>query len=238
MKPFKILTLLCASLLLQACSSPEVKAVADAPEFTDQFASHFNGQLVLGAKTRVFTPCDSHIQYQIKLSKTQIKQILPHLKHPYDELYVELTGHLSVPSQTGYNADYQAILHTQQINTVKPSGSTCQSFNDNLSKHWIGHYAAQSTTSDLITSLELNPDHSARTIYRYNNGDLPVVESGFWQPISNHQVQVTMTLYQQQYLVTERIFTQKDNALFADKEKIGEKEYSITQGGLLLFRDK
>ncbi len=238
MKPLRVLSLLCTSLLLQACSSPEVHTVADEPEFSDQFASHFNGQLVLGAKTQVFSPCDSHIQYQIKLSETQIEKILPHLKHPYDELNVELTGYLSVPSKTGYNADYLAILHTQKIDTVKPSGSTCQPVNDNLSKHWIGHYAAQSTTSNLITSLELNPDHSARTIYRYNNGDLPIVESGFWQPVNNHQVQVTMTLHQQQYLVTERIFTQKDNALFTDKEKIGEKEYAISQGGLLLFREE
>lgn len=236
MKPVKILTLLGVSLFLQACSSST--AHHELSEKANQPVSHFNGQLVIGSQTRVFTPCNSQIQYQIVVSAKQLKALMPHMKHPNDALSVELTGYLSVPSQTGYNADYRAILHTRNITAIKPAGVSCQTAIHSQNQPWTGRYSAQSTTSGLITTLALNPDHSARTTYTYSNERFPVIEDGFWQPINNKQVQVTMTLHQQQFLVTERVFTVRGDALFAGKEKIGNKDYAIPQGGLLLFKEQ
>ncbi|MCE0493548.1 hypothetical protein [Vibrio salinus] len=237
MKPFKILTFLCACLLMQSCSSPAQKyqhLVASS-----QPVSYFNGHLILGAQTQLFSPCDSQIQYQIYFSQAQLKRILPRIRHPYDELYVELTGNLIPPSLSGYNADYRAILKTAQINRIQEARKRCYPIPENVSQKWVGHYSAQSTKSDMVTTLELHPDHSARTTYHHSShNELPVVEKGYWQALGTNKVQVVMTLYQQQFLITERVFTKKENTLFADKEKIGQKEYTIAPDGLLLFREK
>jgi putative lipoprotein len=76
------------------------------------------------------------------------------------------------------------------------------------------------------------------TTYSYNNGDPSIVEQGFWQQLNQNQVQVVMTRHQQQYLISERIFTLDNGKLVAEKEKVGNVVYPIANGGLVLFEAK
>lgn len=109
--------------------------------------------------------------------------------------------------------------------------------NQDHSESWVGYYHAESTDNPLFTvHLELNADHSAVTTYEYLNDQPSTVERGFWQQLNPNQVQVTMTRHQQQYLVSERIFTRDGHQLTAKKEKVSEIVYPIADGGLTLFK--
>lgn len=107
---------------------------------------------------------------------------------------------------------------------------------DNTLK-WTGEYLAQSTeTAGFTVSMTLLPDHTAITRYEYPDNSPATEERGFWQQLNNQQVQVIMTRHQQQYLVSQRIFTLSDNQLTATQEKVGDVLYPIANGGLVLFK--
>lgn len=108
--------------------------------------------------------------------------------------------------------------------------------NQDHSQDWAGFYQATSANSNnLSVFLELNPDHSATTTYRYDNGESDSVEQGYWQSLNSTQVQVVMTHHQQQPLLSQRIFSREDNKITAHKEKVGDMVYDIRDGGLTLF---
>jgi len=325
MTRFHILILFSAGLLLLGCSTPRPSTISTIGKPT---ATLFKGTMVLGNQTQLFSPCNSRAQFQMELSPSLYNQMIQMTHHSYDALYAEIIGYLKIPSQTGYNADYQAKLHVLRINIIKPSGpQQCQSrqgtfaidkyghwetdvsptklqFHQNNQHHqmfniskknitatsrtyisdraslvmeaipcktisgkelygwtsrlkkgsttfsgcgkisnydenalWYGRYSAQSTQLNFTTSLELNPDHTARTLYDYQDGHPPIVETGFWQPIDQHRVQVVMTLHQQQYLVVERIYTRHHHILHTNEEYVKGKKYLIAQGGLSLFKE-
>ncbi|MEZ8950027.1 COG3650 family protein [Vibrio sp. 10N.247.311.18] len=293
------------------------------------------GQVVVGHESRTFTPCGSQQQYWLDLSPELALEAQGLSTRPYQALYGELIGHLTVPSQTGYNADFTARFVVDQVNIltaenpdrcVQPlrstrvfgnepfwsatfdkdqlkytkmgeqpqtldieSSRTTSSSRDyqlegkaaqgklNLTKEscsdgmsdsiygwhaklnlndsnyngcatvsnqdptldWSGLYFASSTqNSGFSINLELNNDHSAITNYSYSNGDPSIVEQGFWQQLNQNQVQVVMTRHQQQYLISERIFTLDNGKLIAEKEKVGNVVYPIANGGLVLFEAK
>ncbi|MFA0382350.1 COG3650 family protein [Vibrio sp. 10N.222.54.A3] len=293
------------------------------------------GQVVVGHESRTFTPCGSQQQYWLDLSPELALEAQGLSTRPYQALYGELIGHLTVPSQTGYNADFTARFVVDQVNIltaenpdrcVQPLRSTRVFGNEpfwsatfdkdqlkytkmgeqpqtldiessrttsisrdyqlegkaaqgklNLTKEscsdgmsdsiygwhaklnlndsnyngcatvsnqdptldWSGLYFASSTqNSGFSINLELNNDHSAITTYSYSNGDPSIVEQGFWQQLNQNQVQVVMTRHQQQYLISERIFTLDNGKLIAEKEKVGNVVYPIANGGLVLFEAK
>jgi putative lipoprotein len=84
--------------------------------------------------------------------------------------------------------------------------------------------------------MTLLPDHTAITRYEYPDNSPATEERGFWQQLNNKQVQVIMTRHQQQYLVSQRIFTLDGNKLIAKQEKVGDIVYPIANGGLVLFK--
>ncbi|MCZ4311249.1 COG3650 family protein [Vibrio atlanticus] len=293
------------------------------------------GQVVVGHESRTFTPCGSQQQYWLDLPPELALEAQGLAARPYQALYGELIGHLTVPSQTGYNADFTARFVVDQVNILTaenpnrceqplrstrafgnepfwsatfdkdqlkytkmgeqpqsldiessrttPSrrdyqleGKTAQgklnltkeSCSDGMSDSiygwhaklnlndsnyngcatvsnqdptldWSGLYFASSTQNSGFTiNLELNDDHSAITTYSYSNGDPSIVEQGFWQQLNPNQVQVVMTRHQQQYLISERIFTLDNGKLVAEKEKVGNVVYPIANGGLVLFEAK
>lgn len=100
------------------------------------------------------------------------------------------------------------------------------------------YFASSTQNAGFSVTLELNDDHSAITTYSYSNGDDPIIEQGFWQQLNTNQVQVVMTRHQQQYLISERIFTREGNQLRAKKERVGNVVYPIADGGLVLFKTK
>lgn len=293
------------------------------------------GQVVVGHESRTFTPCGSQQQYWLDLTPELALEAQGLSTRPYQALYGELIGHLTVPSQTGYNADFTARFVVDQVNILTAenpdrcdqplrstrvfgnepfwsasfdkdqlkytkmgeqpqildieSSRTTPSSRDyqlegkaaqgklNLTKEscsdgmsdsiygwhaklnlndsnyngcatvsnqdptldWSGLYFASSTqNTGFSINLELNDDHSAITTYSYSNGDPSIVEQGFWQQLNQNQVQVVMTRHQQQYLISERIFTLDNGKLVAEKEKVGNVVYPIANGGLVLFEAK
>lgn len=131
-----------------------------------------------------------------------------------------------------YGWQAQLTIGEQQYQGCAVLGNTDTSLN------WSGIYYASSTTnSGFSVSMQLGQDHTAITRYSYTNGDPDVVEKGYWQPLNSDQIQVVMTRHQQQYLVTERIFTRSGEQLKATQEKVGTTVYPIASGGLVLFKD-
>ncbi len=291
------------------------------------------GQVVVGHESRTFTPCGSQQQYWLDLSPELALEAQGLATRPYQILYGELIGHLTVPSQTGYNADFTARFVVDQVNMItaenpercdqplhstrafgnepfwsatfeknqiqytamgsdaqwlnidarritpnardyqlsaKTTQGTLQLNKENCSDgmsnaiygwesklnlnnnrytgcaavanqdptlNWHGLYLANSTqNSGFSVSLALNHDHSAITTYSYSDDTPSIVEQGFWQQLNANQVQVVMTRHQQQYLVSERIFTLDNGKLIAEKEKVGNVIYPIANGGLVLFK--
>ncbi|SJN56289.1 hypothetical protein VR7878_01699 [Vibrio ruber DSM 16370] len=108
--------------------------------------------------------------------------------------------------------------------------------NQDPSTSWVATYHATSTRQDNFSvTLRLKADHTAETLYRYQNDPVPIVETGFWQVLNADQIQVVMTQHQQQYLLSQRIFTRQGNRLHAPKEQVGQQIYDISEGGLTLF---
>lgn len=108
--------------------------------------------------------------------------------------------------------------------------------NSDPSVHWTGEYFASSTkNSGFSVTLTINPDHSAITQYTYNNGEAPIIEKGYWQQLNSDQIQVVMTRHQQQYLVSQRIFTRDGKTIMAEKEQVGNVVYPLANGGLVLY---
>ncbi|MDN3615523.1 COG3650 family protein [Vibrio gallaecicus] len=339
MKAFKNPATWLAILALQGCSSaPEVvtepelpPATLDEPKSIQPQTFIMRGQVVVGHETRTFTPCGSQQQYWLDLPKGALQQALALPSRPYQTMYGEMIGHLSVPSQTGYNADFTARFVVEQVNllttenpercsqplrptrafgtepfwsasfnkdqiTYTPMGDKPQNLaiqssrvsadkrqyslndgelelqketcNDGMSDSiygwksqltigskdldgcatvanvdstldWSGLYFASSTDNiGFSVQLELHGNHSATTTYSYTSGEPSIIEQGFWQQLNKDQVQVVMTQHQQQYLISERIFTRDGYQLTAEKEKVGNVVYPISNGGLTLFRAK
>jgi putative lipoprotein len=325
-------------LFLQACSSlsePKVsRASLDKPESIHPPDIIFRGQIVIGQETSSFTPCHSRQQYLMMLPNKQYSKVIALSPSPYQAIYGEVIGHLAIPSQTGFNADYRAKLLVKKINYIatdavkecsrnnqdmqamgnspswwvqplspassrvlqvklpdstpqqwpiteiqqtpvsriyqtesgqlKLSPSLCQFDQKTLygwiailntdrnrykgcarisnrdpSLSWVATYSATSTIkSNFSVTLRLFPDHSAQTRYQDQGTSLPIVENGFWQSLNRDQVQVVMTQHQQQYLLSQRIFTRQENHIHATREQVGQKIYPIADGGLTLYRDK
>ena len=331
------------SFALQGCvtapdapKKPELPpATLDEPLSIQPQTFIMRGQVVVGHESRTLTPCGSHQQYWLDLTPELALEAQGLSTRPYQALYGELIGHLTVPSQTGYNADFMARFVVNQANILTAenpdrcdqplrstrvfgnepfwsatfdkdqlkytkmseqpqildieSSRTTPSSRDyqlegkaaqgklNLTKEscsdgmsdsiygwhaklnlydsnyngcatvsnqdptldWSGLYSASSTqNTGFSINLELNDDHSAITTYSYSNGDPSIVEQGFWQQLNQTQVQVVMTRHQQQYLISERIFTLDNGKLIAEKEKVGNVVYPIANDGLVLFEAK
>lgn len=111
--------------------------------------------------------------------------------------------------------------------------------NSDPTLEWSGVYFASSTQqTGFSVNLTLEQDHTAQTRYEYANGEPAVVEQGYWQQLNPNQIQVVMTRHQQQYLVSERIFTRDGYQLTTTQEKVGQSVYPIADGGLVLFRSQ
>lgn len=230
------LTLMVTSALL-GCSSTTIQPDKPAP-ITHQPAT-IQGRIVIGAETSSLTPCATQAQYLLVLSREQQQQFAAQIRHPYQELYVELSGELQVPSQTGFNADYRARILVQQINQIGQDAiqGCATATSSDPQRHWAASYQAQSQQANgLQIELTLQANHLATTEYRYPDNRTPIIEQGFWQQLNPQQIEVVITHYQQQYLVTRRIFTLSGNTLHTDQEQIGQKLYPIRDGGITLFR--
>lgn len=108
--------------------------------------------------------------------------------------------------------------------------------NQDATLGWSGTYFASATHNNgFAVTLNLNGDHSATTRYHYSDGSADIIERGYWQQLNNQQVQVVMTRHQQQYLLSQRIFTRSNHTLTATHEQVGNMVYPISDGGLVLY---
>ncbi|CAM3925993.1 hypothetical protein VA7868_02641 [Vibrio aerogenes CECT 7868] len=337
MKTPRLLIILLTMHLLQACSLPVSSPQPGKRDVSLENLANiktpdilFRGRITIGPKSSSFSPCGSRQQYLLHLTPAMQRTLMTMAKTPYQEIYGEVFGHLAIPSLTGYNADFQAMLVTKQLNYATPDslkscsqayqptqasgikpvwsvmlsgqkviatlpGQTNQQWhlqqiqtqadrrlyltsqgqlsltpetcrpdksqvygwtatlthnkqrrygcarlsNIDASRSWVGTYFASSTKSNNFSvTLHLYPDHSARTLYTYTNDPAPLIETGFWQALNDHQVQVVMTQHQQQYLLSQRIFSRDGDKLHTQKEQVGAQIYQINNGGLTLYREK
>lgn len=108
-----------------------------------------------------------------------------------------------------------------------------------ITQHWSGRYQGTSyidNTPVLITTVTLNPDHSATTRYDYPSGEPSLNEVGFWQQASDNTVQVVMTQHQGRRLISERVFTFDDNRITVKEETVNGQTFSLGGDGLSLER--
>lgn len=102
---------------------------------------------------------------------------------------------------------------------------------------WQGEYAAQSTKNLGFTiSVNLNSDHTAVTRYDYADGSNSTRELGYWQALSDSEVEVVSTVHQGQRLVAKRVYTQQGEQLVATKETVNGTDYPLQDGGIVLFK--
>lgn len=121
---FRILVALGCSTLV-ACSGSEsyksatsTNANLSLPDSVIHRNIVFRGKLITGNEGSSLIPCGTREQYTLALSPQMEKTLAQQTQYPYQELYGELIGYLEAPSQTGFNADYQAQLVVKQINFV------------------------------------------------------------------------------------------------------------------------
>jgi putative lipoprotein len=338
----KIIAIFGLVLLTQSCSlSPNPSTLSSAATPSKSTFSRASstqqpmtfisrGRLVLGSGASTFTPCYSRDQYQLRLSDQNRQAILALNQASYQELYAEISGTLDIPSKTGFNADYRAILLVDNVNYVAPdalegcrqssNGTTAKgernqwsatedgghitlmvaqgsnqelaitsavhkpnehyyqlnngslklqnglchighelfgwqsimatsgdryqgcaklSNQDISAAQWAGNYFATSTKNrGFSIQLTLNDNHTAQTEYLYTDEGNSMVETGFWQQLGEDKLQVIMTQHQQQYLLSQRIFSRKGNSITATHEQVGSQSYKIDNGGLTLFREQ
>ncbi|USD65372.1 hypothetical protein [Vibrio sp. SCSIO 43136] len=109
--------------------------------------------------------------------------------------------------------------------------------NQDPTQVWTGIYLAQSNHNQgFSVELELEADHTAITRYVYTNGERAREERGFWQQLNDQQLYVTTTHHQQQPLLSERIYDLQDDKLIAKKERINGQIYTLSDGGLVLYK--
>lgn len=111
--------------------------------------------------------------------------------------------------------------------------------NQDATQDWVATYQAQANQSTPFSvTLQLNPDHTASTTYRYTSGEGDTVERGVWQQLHPQQVQVISTHLQGQPLLSERLYSREGYQLTAEQEKVGSMVYDIANGGLSLYKTK
>lgn len=237
-----IFSLSLAGCTLQSTPSPNLStqpATLENPATISRQPATIQGRLVVGNDASSLTPCASHAQFLLVLNREQQLLLANQIHYPYQELYAEIIGELQVPSQTGFNADYRARMLVTQIKSLGQDaihGCATATESDTTSR-WAASYQAQSQQENgLRIKLDLQANHLATTEYHYPDNLNPIIEQGFWQQLNPQQVEVVITRYQQQYLVTRRIFTRTGKTLHTDQEKIGQKLYPIRDGGITLFR--
>ncbi|MDG3086679.1 hypothetical protein P7F88_11410 [Vibrio hannami] len=126
---------------------------------------------------------------------------------------------------------------TNKLTNRKLDGCASLS-NMDTTLNWSGNYSATSTKNGGFSiSLTMKEDHSATITYSSEGTVGSTIERGFWQQVNPKQVQVIMTRYQGQRLISERLFTLSDGKLEAKEEIINGNKYPIADGGLVLYSE-
>lgn len=105
-----------------------------------------------------------------------------------------------------------------------------------IAQDFVGTYQSKANAG-LITTLQLNADHSAITRYEYQNGDPTLVENGFWQQ-EGDKIQVLMTEHDGKNIKALRIFSVDGFQLKAEKEIVNGIEYQLGADGLTVQKMK
>ncbi len=210
--------------LTERCAAPlhSTYALGDQPEWTASFEQDQIKLAILGRESRLYALTDTEIsplKREYRFNDGQLTLAKSHCIHP----------------RSGDVFSWSATLDTQ-----RNQYQGCAALSNGDSSHdWLGSYYATSTQNQSFSvQLTLEPDHSAFTYYHYSNGAPSTQEKGFWQQLNPNQIKVTMTHYQRQPLLSERIFTRSEQRLKAVKEKVNGVIYPIQGDGLELFLEE
>ncbi|MCL9777535.1 COG3650 family protein [Vibrio methylphosphonaticus] len=156
-------------------------------------------------------------------------------RYEFDDANLTMTNKLCNDTMSDSVYGWSAAL----VMDDQPRQGCATVSNRDRTLNWVNTYTAQSTENTGFTvSMTLNADHTAITRYDYADQSPATEERGFWQQLNDQQVQVVMTRHQQQYLVSQRIFTREESSLVATEEKVGNILYPISNGGLRLYKNQ
>lgn len=244
MKPFKLTLTIIAAMGLQACSTiysllPNSEPLASLEQLDSVTPQTIvlQGELNFQQERAIFTPCGSDQHYQLQISESLMDKITQNMTPSFAPRPVPMTiwGHFSSPERSDDGMAIDAHFHVEQLDV---NAQLCEE-SDKVQEdgNWIGSYQSEATDeTPLVITLELHQDYSMTTYYHYNNGEPDSLESGYWQPLNTDQIHVVITHFQDQFLLSDRIFTLDGNTISADKERVGTQVYPIANGGLTLQR--
>lgn len=226
------------------------------------------GALNFQQSRAIFTPCGSEQHYQLQLSSRLMDKITQNTTPSFAPRPVPMTvwGHFSAPGRSddiqsvndnlsidnsleiddntviddsAISADNIAIDAHFNVKQLTVNDQFCEK-SDQVPEdgNWVGSYQSEANETPLVVTLELHQDHSMLTRYHYTNGEPDSLESGYWQPLNSEQIQVVITHFQDQYLLSDRLFIRDGDTLRTDKERVGEQVYPIANGGLQLQRNE
>lgn len=171
-------------------------------------------------------PPQHHNLVQTRLSSEQ-------RQYQLEQETLTLERGLCSDKPTRYLTGWQASL-TQEKQTLRGCGHLSDM---DSTTNWTGIYSASSKHNNgFSVELQLNPDHSATTLYYQAETQPTRSESGYWQQVNPDQIQVIMTRHQGQRLTANRLFTGNQYQLHTNEELVNDTLYQIKDGGLTLYR--
>ncbi len=165
------------------------------------------------------------------ISTQQIK----HHSRAYQSDSFSLTMQREYCSDTMSDAIYG---WSSQLTALDTTQTGCGAIsNHDTTQVWTGEYQAV-TPHGLAITLTLNSDHSATTLYHSEQENSNTEESGVWQQVNSNQIHVLMSRHQRLYMISERIFTRKEQSISAENEKVNGQVYGLGPNGITLFKKK
>jgi hypothetical protein len=105
-------------LFLQACSS-----IANSQLRTDVRDQTLIGHYIYGHEVNSFQPCDNKEVFWVKgsseLLELMARKYSVYAAHPYNEVFVEITGNFESKATDGFAMDYDGQIHVTKVILMK-----------------------------------------------------------------------------------------------------------------------
>ena len=112
-------------VLLQACNTME----KNQPQIETEEQS-LAGYYIYGHEVNTFQPCDKEGTFWVISSNEELevlrKEYLNYASKPYDEVFIEITGHYLDKPSDGFAMDYDGQIRVEKLLTIRiKSDSDC-----------------------------------------------------------------------------------------------------------------
>ena len=110
--------------------------------------------------------------------------------------------------------------------TLEKEGASLQGCakipNENEVKQWSGIYQNKPSQGPLSVKITLLADHNAIIETQFQN-NLPIQETGIWQPFENEEIEIITSRHQKQFLISTRTLKKNASTFSIKKEILGDK---------------